>query len=160
MKLVSLLLPLSFAFSITLAVSNSSFYIQSWSLTFQNVWNDKLDRLWLTSFHTGAGLSDPTFTNNSSLAKKFYINDTVLHMETGGEISWGFVMGPATNYAAWEPVQLNAGAKTPGFYINDTDGTNYQGVRWNSGYPYVTPPGQANQHVGWVCKYNASISAT
>ena len=110
------------------------------------------DRLFLTTYHTGAGLSDPTFTINSQVASKFRLNDTVLEIDLGNSIFGSLEMGVASGYYGWEPIKVKAGASTPGFYFNNSDGSGYSGLRWNALYPQ-NPPGLANPHIGWWGTY-------
>lgn len=109
------------------------------------------DGLYLTSYHTGAGLSDITFTSDKTIAAKAFLNGTVLQFDYNSTFPWGMFMVGATNYAGWEPVQMNAGYGSKGLYFNDADGSGKYGLKWNPAYPTSTPPASAlSEAIGWL----------
>jgi len=77
--------------------------------------------LYLAGYHTGAGLSDATFLDDTADAAKGFLNETYLEFDFGqdGEYPWGFSFFGDTNYAAWDPVEINTGFGTGGFAIQD-----------------------------------------
>ena len=109
------------------------------------------DGLYLTSYHTGAGLSDITFTSDKTIAAKAFLNGTVLQFDYNSTFPWSTFMVGATNYAGWEPVQMNAGYGSKGLYFNDADGSGKYGLKWNPAYPTSTPPASAlSEAIGWL----------
>ncbi|KAJ5948749.1 hypothetical protein N7454_002056 [Penicillium verhagenii] len=75
--------------------------------------------LYLYSYHTGAGLSDGVLDSNATVATKFSLNGTVASADLGTNFPWGLTVAGDTNYAAWEPVTINAGASETGFAISN-----------------------------------------
>lgn len=102
--------------------------------------NGEID-LWLSSYHTGAGLNDVVFSAGSpgtvGVVKGFFdeTNNTSsynLLFDLGNDFAWGLKMIPnAQFYTAWQPVELDAGVSgsgmdVSGFFMNRT------GLQWNS----------------------------
>ncbi|GAB7337885.1 hypothetical protein MBLNU457_4276t1 [Dothideomycetes sp. NU457] len=100
------------------------------------------DGLYLTSYHTGAGISDATFTPHLNVSASAFLNETSslgpaqaatatypLNFDLGTTYPWTAEVANANNYAAWEPVRIEAGGianNFGAFYINDT------GLQWAS----------------------------
>jgi hypothetical protein len=55
--------------------------------------------LYVSSYHTGAGLSDAVLTSNKTHASRCFLNDTYMLFDFGPDVPWGMNMGEATNYA-------------------------------------------------------------
>ncbi|RAO68278.1 uncharacterized protein BHQ10_004290 [Talaromyces amestolkiae] len=85
------------------------------------------NNLYVEAYHTGAGLGDPVLTTVTANAGHFYLNETYLQMDIGQEYTYGFDVGGATNYAAWEFVEINAGQGVSGFELE-----NNNTLTWNS----------------------------
>lgn len=90
----------------------------------------RFDNLYVESYHTGAGLSDATLSNSTEYAAKGFLNGTEWQFDLGNEFPWGLTMYGDTNYAAWEPVTINAGGGSEGFYFNETVAP---GLLWGAG---------------------------
>ncbi|KAL1982783.1 hypothetical protein VTN96DRAFT_899 [Rasamsonia emersonii] len=80
--------------------------------------NPQHNDLYVVPYHTGAGLNDAVLTTNITKAAQFSWNGTTLQYNTGQSFSWGLNLAPDTNYAAWEPVTIDAGSATAGISIN------------------------------------------
>jgi len=65
--------------------------------------------LYVDSYHTGAGLSDAFLVSNRSSGIRGFLNGTVQEFALGNAFPWSMVLGYQATYAAWEPVQINAG---------------------------------------------------
>ncbi|KAJ5760012.1 hypothetical protein N7520_007168 [Penicillium odoratum] len=81
--------------------------------------NPDFNDLYLYSYHTGAGLSDGVLDSNASVGTKFSLNGTTTYADLGTTFSWGLSVAGDTNYAAWEPVTINAGTSESGFTISN-----------------------------------------
>ncbi|KAJ5100364.1 hypothetical protein N7456_006416 [Penicillium angulare] len=79
----------------------------------------EFNNLYLYSYHTGAGLSDGVFSSNATAAPKFSLNGTTAYADLGTSFLWGVEVNGDTNYAAWEPVTINAGQGEAEFAIQD-----------------------------------------
>ncbi|KAJ6107773.1 hypothetical protein N7523_009096 [Penicillium sp. IBT 18751x] len=75
--------------------------------------------LFLTTYHTGAGLNDAVLESSADAAAAFYLNGTTALADLGTSYPWGFEIGGDTNYADWEAVEINAGGGADGFSITD-----------------------------------------
>src|SRR5271156_596978 len=53
-------------------------------------------QLWVSSYHTGAGLSDAVLIKNGSEAAKGYLNGTILQFDLGSAFPWYMAMGGDT----------------------------------------------------------------
>jgi hypothetical protein len=126
--------------------------------------NDKsqYNNLWLSSYHTGAGLNDVVFHKVQSGASKAFLNATNVTsssgtqyynqlFDLGNDFPWGLQMDQNTAfYAAWEPVRMNAGVggsdvSVSGFFLNST------GLQWTTS---VDAPGSANDAFGgWIGEF-------
>ena len=116
------------------------------------------DALYVSSYHTGAGLSDATLSREITVAAKAYLNGTTLGFDFGTDFPWGFSIGTDTNYAGWESVMINAGKETNGFYFNDTDGSDDGGLKWNADYP--GPVSSNNMWIGWLGEFDPLFKGT
>ncbi|BDD58224.1 hypothetical protein MPDQ_002131 [Monascus purpureus] len=83
------------------------------------------NNLYVYAYHTGAGLNDAVLTSDAGTASPAILNDTTVQFELGTSFPWGLILEGDTNYAAWELVEINAGAGVPGFSINGS------GLVWN-----------------------------
>ena len=106
-------------------------------------------------------MNDVVFTDeaplgNASLAAtNITVNGTTYYnqlFDLGNDFPWGLVMVPNQDfYAAWQPVQLNAGASgsafdVSGFFINET------GLQWTSNPDQVGT--DTDEFGGWlVCDW-------
>lgn len=80
------------------------------------------NNLYLTAYHTGAGLSDATFVRNTPLPRhRGWFNGSTLNWfePFNGSIFFGvdYYVGGG-NYAAWSPVEINGGAGNPGLGLD------------------------------------------
>ncbi|KAL2218114.1 hypothetical protein M432DRAFT_417351 [Thermoascus aurantiacus ATCC 26904] len=80
--------------------------------------NPEHNDLYVYGYHTGAGFNDAVLSSDSSIANKAILNNTRVQFLLGTDFPWGFTMGGATNYAAWEMVEIDTGYGTQGFYID------------------------------------------
>ena len=114
------------------------------------------DNLWLVASHTGAGLNDAVLYSNKSYAIKGFENATTVKQsdgepyfnqlfDLGGEFPYDMFVADVNFYAAWEPVRINAGSGTGGWFFNST------GLQLNTA---PTGPAGTNQFGGWlVCDW-------
>ena len=81
---------------------------------------ERYNNLWLEAYHTGAGENDAVMVKDQAAAIKGFLNGTngkeagVTYQnqvfDLGNSFPWTMVMAENVNfYAAWEPVQVNAG---------------------------------------------------
>ncbi|OQO05631.1 hypothetical protein B0A48_09723 [Cryoendolithus antarcticus] len=105
------------------------------------------DGLYLSSYHTGAGLNDAVFYSKDPA-------DGIVG-SLNGTFPWSMLMALNTaTYAAWEPVRIDAGEGGisargwgNGFFINDT------GLQWSSSTSEET-----NSFAGWmVCDWHSEV---
>ncbi|KAK8200329.1 hypothetical protein HDK77DRAFT_225434 [Phyllosticta capitalensis] len=86
----------------------------------------KFSGLYLSSYHTGAGLSDAVFIANETRGVKAFLNETVpatahgarLEFDFGNDFPWGLTLG-YQSYAKWSPVTINAGIGDAGYIYGD-----------------------------------------
>ncbi|BCS30431.1 uncharacterized protein APUU_80734S [Aspergillus puulaauensis] len=76
--------------------------------------------LYVYGYHTGAGLNDAVLTPDVETASTGFLNGTKLQFDYDTQFSWGMNPVGVTNYAAWQFVQINAGASQDGFSVNST----------------------------------------
>ncbi|EED18686.1 conserved hypothetical protein [Talaromyces stipitatus ATCC 10500] len=88
------------------------------------------NNLYVEAYHTGAGMADAVLTTVTANAGHFYLNETYLQMDIGQEFSYGFDIGGATNYAAWEFVTINAGQGYPGFELENKSTLTYNSTEF------------------------------
>ena len=120
------------------------------------------DNLYLTSYHTAAGQSDPVFTNESSSARPFFLTFTNvtgferIYYETGNDFPWTLNLPVTGFYDGWQPVwmQAVADAKVAGDGLSPIEAAaavNENGLEWS------TAPGVEHGHnefSGWlVCDW-------
>lgn len=118
----------------------------------------RFDNLWLVSSHIGAGLSDVVLYTNQSSGIKGFLNATNAtnkqqnyrqEFDLGNQFPWGMSVAYVNNYAAWEPVRIEAGSGQDGFYINST------GLQWAQ---YPNAAAGNNGFHGWlVCDWWHSV---
>lgn len=161
MKLLSLIL--SFATIIAAAVpvptDTSHYKLKAVVLPTENEGlKSHFSNLWLSSYHTGAGLNDVVFTTDCNASSVGNLSSTNLTSSTtpyynqlfdlGTDFLWGLQMAQSdTFYAAWQPVRMNAGVsgnlpQVFGFFLNDT------GLQWTSTSAGPGTPGDA--FGGWM----------
>ncbi|KAH0356992.1 hypothetical protein KCU81_g94, partial [Aureobasidium melanogenum] len=98
---------------------------------------ERFNDLWLVASHTGAGLNDGVFYSNRSYAAKGFENATNITQsdgqpffnqlfDLGGTLPYDLYVQDVNFYAAWEPVRIDGGSGTGGFYMNSS------GLQWNS----------------------------
>lgn len=80
------------------------------------------NNLYLTAYHTGAGLSDATFVRNAPLpGHRGWFNGSTLNwfQPFNGGIFFGvdYYVGGGT-YASWSPVTINGGSGAPGLGLD------------------------------------------
>ncbi|EMF09735.1 uncharacterized protein SEPMUDRAFT_151649 [Sphaerulina musiva SO2202] len=137
MNLITLLIAsIGFA-AAALNITSPQFYLKIDSQSRTSQFND----LWLASYHTGAGLNDVVFSAGQpgieGIQKGFFNATNVtgsdnLLFDLGNDFAWGLKMVPNQQfYAAWQPVELNAGVSgseedVSGFFMSNT------GLQWNS----------------------------
>jgi hypothetical protein len=56
-------------------------------------------KLWVSSYHTGAGLSDVVLIKNGTEGVKGYLNGTIQQFDLGTDFPWYMAMGGDANYA-------------------------------------------------------------
>ncbi|EPS34325.1 hypothetical protein POX_a00703 [Penicillium oxalicum] len=81
--------------------------------------NAKHNDLFVYGYHTGAGLNDAVLSEDSSIASAFYLNGTTALADFKTEFPWGVIAVGDTNYASWEPVEINVGSGMEGFSIDN-----------------------------------------
>ncbi|BCR87189.1 uncharacterized protein ACHE_31176A [Aspergillus chevalieri] len=77
------------------------------------------NNLYVYAYHTGAGLNDAVLSANADDASKAFVNGTNVQFDLGTPFPWGVNMVGATNYGAWQPVQINTGYGTSGFELDN-----------------------------------------
>jgi hypothetical protein len=113
----------------------------------------KFNNLYVSSYHTGAGLNDAVLELSKDVARKAYLNGTNQLFEGSG-FPYGFVM-QYQDYTKWAPVFINAGEGNAGFYFNNTDRSGLKGLKWDSsaGSGY-------NEFEGWLaCDWVCTMRA-
>ncbi|KAJ5317441.1 hypothetical protein PENANT_c074G11108 [Penicillium antarcticum] len=75
--------------------------------------------LYVYGYHTGAGLNDAVLTQDVGTASSAYLNGTNVVFDYKTEFPWGMIAVGNTNYASWQPIQINAGTGTDGFSIDN-----------------------------------------
>ncbi|PGH27072.1 hypothetical protein AJ80_01258 [Polytolypa hystricis UAMH7299] len=109
-----LLLPLAYlADSMTIPALPRFYYLRT-----ANSGVPAHDGLYVSSFHTGAGLSDAVVQPVRGDAAKGFLKDTHQQFQIGDELEWAMVMGVDANFSRWDSVHINAGRGTPGFSID------------------------------------------
>jgi hypothetical protein len=87
--------------------------------------NEKHNDLYVYAYHTGAGFNDAVLTSDEDTASTAFLNGTYTQFDFETPFPWGFNPIPVTNYAQWEPVEINVGYGAEGFFINST------GLQWS-----------------------------
>jgi len=81
----------------------------------------KYNGWYLETYHTGAGLADPVFTNTT--VSPAFLNGTQLQFDVGGTYPFSAVASPGdTNYARWEFVIIEIGYGVGDFVIEGKEG--------------------------------------
>ncbi|MCJ1474987.1 hypothetical protein MMC13_003647 [Lambiella insularis] len=137
----------------SLVPTGRTYYLKTVSNT--SSFND----LFLTTYHTGAGLNDAVFVpaisktgfNASNYpAATGFLNGTQQEFDLGNDFPYGMAPVGDTTYDAWLPVQINVGFGYEGFYFNNTDGTGVEGLKWVDGWPYELAGTKDNEFGGWL----------
>lgn len=140
------------------AVNTSAEYQLKTELKPGQTGKEDYECLYLTSYHTGAGLSDAVLTTVRPEDHYAYLGTTNVTgngtqyynqlFNFSNPFPWGLEMEENVNfYAAWEPVRINAGVggsdfEVSGFFINET------GLQWTSN---PTAPGTISDAFGgWI----------
>ena len=118
--------------------------------------NTDKNNLYLTSYHTGAGMADAVLTTVKPTVPLF-LNNTAIQFDYGKTVSGLTYLNLQgdTNYASWDYATINqVDGPTNGFYFNNTaskvDGLG-SGLKWNPGYPSQAPPNNATSTFGgWL----------
>ena len=159
MNIINLLLALTgFLATATAALTNHTqeFHLKTALKPGQDGKED-LDGLWLEAYHTGAGLNDAVMVPEQSAAIKGFLNGTNgkvdgtnyqnLVFDLGNSFPWDLIMAENVNfYAAWEPVQVNAGEgsiSNGGFWINEN------GLQWTDALN-AAPSSNTSSFGGWL----------
>lgn len=115
------------------ANNSQQFYLRT-DLKVKDPAKAHFDDLWMYSYHTGAGLSDVTFSKNKTqYAVKGWVNYTngetgQLTFALGNSFPWT-MSAEFGSYNLWNSLHINVGqAGASGFYLNDT------GLAWNTNY--------------------------
>lgn len=104
------------------------------------------NNLYISSFHTGAGLGDAVMSPKANALPVFF-NGTYVQFQAKTPFPWSFDMSGSTSYIGWAPVRINAGMGSSGFYFNNNDG-NGTGLKWNEGNGTMN----TNRFKGWLGK--------
>jgi hypothetical protein len=138
------------------ALNTSREYLLHTQLKSGSEHKNQFDNLWLVASHTGAGLNDAVLYANKSYAIKGFENATNITQsngepyfnqlfDLGGQFPYDLYVQDVNFYAAWEPVRIDAGSGTGGWFMN------------SSGLQLSTAPGSPanyNQFGGWlVCDW-------
>ncbi|KAJ5176597.1 uncharacterized protein N7482_002474 [Penicillium canariense] len=75
--------------------------------------------LFVYAYHTGAGFNDAVLDKDGSKASPIYLNGTRALADLKTDFPWGLVAIGDTNYASWEPIEINAGDGSEGFSIDN-----------------------------------------
>ncbi|OOQ82308.1 hypothetical protein PEBR_39614 [Penicillium brasilianum] len=81
--------------------------------------NSHHNNLYVYAYHTGAGFNDAVLDKNGTIASSFYLNGTNALADLGTDFPWGVIATGDTNYASWEPIEINAGSGSEGFSIEN-----------------------------------------
>ncbi|KKK18533.1 hypothetical protein P175DRAFT_0502430 [Aspergillus ochraceoroseus IBT 24754] len=92
--------------------------------------NPEHNNLYVFGFHTGAGFNDAVLTPSVDTASKAFLNGTQVQFQYGTTFPWGLQPVGNTNYAAWEPVEINVGYGQSGFFFNST------GLQWSEQFGF------------------------
>lgn len=93
-----LLLPTSLAIAIE-PRQGQEFYLKTSVVGGSGYGGNNKGGLYVTAYHTGAGLSDATLESDLSEAAKGFLNGTNLQFDLNTNFPWGFNLGGEANYA-------------------------------------------------------------
>ncbi|KAF1990427.1 hypothetical protein K402DRAFT_417864 [Aulographum hederae CBS 113979] len=65
--------------------------------------------LYLAAFHTGAGISDVTFTHDAAESYSVHLQGSQLFFDVGPDLAWGMMLVTVHPYSAWGTVEMRAG---------------------------------------------------
>ncbi|KAF9882880.1 hypothetical protein FE257_004937 [Aspergillus nanangensis] len=74
-------------------------------------------------YHSAAGMNDAVLSGDFDDVSPAFMNGTYVQFALDTLFPWGLAMQPV-NYAAWKPVQIDAGYGEDGFFVNGT------GLQW------------------------------
>jgi hypothetical protein len=114
--LAPLLMLAASAIAAPVASATKNFHLKSSGAS-----NPDHNDLYVYAYHTGAGLNDAVLTKDVGTASPVYLNGTNALFDLQSELSWGVVAIGNTNYASWEPIQINAGRGSSGFSVKGND---------------------------------------
>ncbi|KAL4889870.1 hypothetical protein BDV59DRAFT_185653 [Aspergillus ambiguus] len=83
------------------------------------------NNLYVYGYHTAAGQNDAVLTPDVKTASPAFMNGSHVQFALDTPFPWGLVMHLSNNYAAWEPVMIDAGYGQDEFSV---DGT---GLQWS-----------------------------
>jgi hypothetical protein len=75
------------------AASNTEFYLQTCVINATDDYGTDKDGLYVSGYHTGAGLSDVALTPDPSIASKGFLNGTYLQFDYNSSILWYMDLG-------------------------------------------------------------------
>lgn len=75
------------------AASNKEFYLQTSVINATDDYGTYKDGLYVSGYHTGAGLSDAALISDPSIASKGFINGTYLQFDYNSSILWYMDLG-------------------------------------------------------------------
>ncbi|GLI79737.1 hypothetical protein PoHVEF18_008078 [Penicillium ochrochloron] len=81
--------------------------------------NSRHNNLFVFAYHTGAGFNDAVLSTDGTDASSFYLNGTLALANLGTDYPWGMIATGDTNYASWEPIEINVGDGSEGFSITN-----------------------------------------
>jgi len=119
----------------SLSLNTSEAYYLRTQLKSNQTGQGKHEDLWLSAYHTGAGLNDAVLNSNRSRAIAGFTNATNItnpdggffqyqEFDLGSAFPWGLYIQGGDAYSAWQPVRVNAGYGSGYFALNST------GLQW------------------------------
>ncbi|KAL3475243.1 hypothetical protein BJX99DRAFT_229879 [Aspergillus californicus] len=136
--------------------ATNTFYLKTYGAE-----NQDHNDLYVYGYHTGAGLNDAVLTSDRETASAAYLNGTSVLFDYSTSFRWGMLPLGVTNYAAWQSVQINAGAGAEGFFVNGT-GLQYSAQNGFGGWLvcdwYHNAPQLFYIYRYYTAKYPASCS--
>ncbi|KAI9697997.1 MAG: hypothetical protein M1836_004350 [Candelina mexicana] len=76
----------------------------------------RFDGLYLSAYHTGAGLNDATLGPDHGI--RGFLNGTRQRFDLGTEFLWGLSLASNFNYAGWQFVYVNSGYGSDAMVLN------------------------------------------
>ncbi|KAE8152172.1 hypothetical protein BDV25DRAFT_151450 [Aspergillus avenaceus] len=81
--------------------------------------NENHNNLCVYGYHTGAGFNDAVLTSDVGTASPAFLNGTNVQFDLDTPFPWGLYMIAQSNYASWEPVEINTGYGSSDFSVKD-----------------------------------------